>query len=304
MSDNSRLDSPQEPGWINSASFITISIVLHIALAFIFIGRYGYGKAPASFTEVSLVASTPKAPEEAPAGPETAPKAVQPEPEAARNEAPAAPEPDVQAAEPLPETVAEPEPLPADDPGEAPPIPELAGEEPREEPAAEPPAEPDADTQEATADTGRPPEVGNPLALFCTHPRVSVPDGDTGVDYASMGYPEGYERTRYALGHFAFFGQAGGPTIKSMARPSVPYAGAAGAPEGDVVVVLAVRLNSYGRVTGISVLESGGNYYDAAAVNAALGSVFGPAVLDGRPVDCVALLPFRFQRPRAEARTP
>jgi periplasmic protein TonB len=299
VSYNFRIDNPQEPGWINSASFITISIILHLVLVLVFIGHYGYGSAPLKLTEVTLLAAGSPNPQEIKA--KTPPKIAEQKPDAIPEKMPAPPVQHKPAAEkPL-----APPPAPTPKP-EAPleetqaPL-ETAKAEPQPEPQDVPPADAGTTAQADQSDAGQPPVEGNPLALFCTHPRIPLPDEEDAVDYDSLGYPEGYEQKPYALGHYAYFGQAGGPTIRSFARPADPFAGTGNTPPaGDVLVVLAIRLNSFGMVTGIAVLESGGRFYDAAAADAAQRSVFGPAVIDGRPVDCIALLPVRFSQTSAK----
>jgi|GEM_PF-2309088 len=90
----------------------------------------------------------------------------------------------------------------------------------------------------------------------------------------------------------AIFGTENGPKILRMVQPIYPLRARRLRKEGRVV--LRLHLDSIGNVRETEVVESAGLGFDAAALDAMKKSKFLPAIKDGRPAACLALLPVRF----------
>jgi protein TonB len=89
------------------------------------------------------------------------------------------------------------------------------------------------------------------------------------------------------------FGSAGGPGFIHQELPHFPRRAQAQGKEGTVVLRLTV--DHMGRLSHVAVASSAGNGFDEEAIRAIQKSTFSPAVRNGRPVNCVALLSVRFQ---------
>jgi len=89
------------------------------------------------------------------------------------------------------------------------------------------------------------------------------------------------------------FGRRGGPGIIKLERPKYPPRAMSMNKGGAVVLRLVIDKD--GSLRSVDVEKDAGYGFDEAAVEAALRSRFSPAVKDGRPVGCVALLPYRFE---------
>jgi len=251
----------------DGVGFAALSVFLHAALAMALIGSLGSSGRMGVGPELTMVSLETAAP--TPPAPEHAQAPTEPEPVEASK-----PEDVAEDAVPL-ETVADS--LPEDVRDESSPA-----EEPEDKDLA-PEADPPLEEQGGPGDGGK-------FGIFCAH-RDYLPQAVVYADEEETlnpSYPPGLEDWSKAMGGFALFGRAGGPTVKRLARPE-------GYGLGDnIEVLLVLRLDSYGRVAGISVLGSAGYEYDMAAVDVVRRSLFGPAVVGGRPVDCLALLPVRF----------
>jgi len=88
-------------------------------------------------------------------------------------------------------------------------------------------------------------------------------------------------------------GAMGGPQFIQRSIPKYPRIAQRLGVEGSVLLRLAI--DASGKLTGVEVLTGAGNGFDEEAVQAVKRSTFAPAVRNGRPVRCLALLKIRFQ---------
>lgn len=214
-------------------------------------------------------------------------------------------------AQPLEDSSAAEEPIPASDelvPAE-PPKAEAASEDvappvPADpEPVASEDAAPVQEEQSTMQAADTPPETPEG-GYQCDHPTTRCPG--TGMYY---GYADGPSRSHAVAdsgmgkaqtggdtfddGPLSSFGLKDGPKIIEFAKPAYPMQAYRMNVEG--VVILRLKLDDMGRVVRVTVVEPAGNGFDEAAIESVKRSVFGPAVVGGRPVACSALLPFRFR---------
>ena len=88
-------------------------------------------------------------------------------------------------------------------------------------------------------------------------------------------------------------GAVGGPQFIQRALPQYPRLARRLGVEGTVLLRLSI--DASGKLTQAEVVQSAGHGFDEEALRAVRQSVFSPAVREGRPVACVALLHIRFQ---------
>ena len=88
-------------------------------------------------------------------------------------------------------------------------------------------------------------------------------------------------------------GAMGGPHFIQRSVPKYPRMAQRLGVEGSVLLRLAI--DASGKLTSVEVLNGAGNGFDEEAVQAVKRSTFAPAVRNGRPVRCLALLKIRFQ---------
>ncbi len=89
------------------------------------------------------------------------------------------------------------------------------------------------------------------------------------------------------------FGSPGGPRFLRKVMPSYPLFAKKQEKEGTVL--LRVTINERGRVVEVEILKKAGFGFDEEAIKAIRESTFVPAVREGRPLTCKALLPIRFE---------
>ena len=89
------------------------------------------------------------------------------------------------------------------------------------------------------------------------------------------------------------FGSVGGPGFIHRALPHFPRRAQVQGKEGTVVLRLSI--DHEGHLSHVEVVSGAGNGFDEETVRAIQKSTFFPAVRNGRPVNCVALLSVRFQ---------
>jgi len=90
----------------------------------------------------------------------------------------------------------------------------------------------------------------------------------------------------------AVFGTENGPRVLHLVRPEYPLRARRLRQEGRVL--LRLQLDSTGKLRAVDVVKSAGHSFDEAAVSAVKKSQFWPALHDGRPTDCLVLLPIKF----------
>jgi periplasmic protein TonB len=89
------------------------------------------------------------------------------------------------------------------------------------------------------------------------------------------------------------FGSAGGPGFIHRVLPRFPRRAQVQGKEGTVVLRLSI--DHEGHLSHVEIVSGAGNGFDEEAVRAIQKSTFFPAVRNGRPVTCLALLSVRFQ---------
>ncbi|NLV25489.1 MAG: TonB family protein [Deltaproteobacteria bacterium] len=93
----------------------------------------------------------------------------------------------------------------------------------------------------------------------------------------------------------AAFGTRDGPRLVGTIQPEYPSRARRLQKEGQVVIQL--RLDRNGTLCGAKVVKGAGFGFDEAALLAIRKARFRPAVRDGRPAPCLALLSVRFTIP-------
>jgi periplasmic protein TonB len=89
------------------------------------------------------------------------------------------------------------------------------------------------------------------------------------------------------------FGSAGGPGFIHRELPHFPRRAQVHGREGTVALRLTIDHEDH--LSQVEVVSGAGNGFDEEAVRAIQKSTFSPAVRNGRPVTCLALLSVRFQ---------
>lgn len=90
----------------------------------------------------------------------------------------------------------------------------------------------------------------------------------------------------------ARFGTTNGPRVENLVKPKYPFRARRLHKEGRVL--LRLRIDRSGAVRSGEVVESAGYGFDESALEAVRKSRFSPATRNGRPVECLALLPVQF----------
>lgn len=109
------------------------------------------------------------------------------------------------------------------------------------------------------------------------------------------GGKEGIMQARETKGNMIVdteFGSVNGPRFIQRENPAYPQIARRLGKEGRVV--LRLTINEHGEVVNIEVIESAPYGFTESAVTAVKKSRFAPAMKDGRPVTCRAILPIRF----------
>lgn len=88
-------------------------------------------------------------------------------------------------------------------------------------------------------------------------------------------------------------GAMGGPQFIQRSVPRYPRLAQRLGVEGSVLLRLAI--DASGKLSRVEVINGAGNGFDEEAVQAVKRSSFAPAVQNGRPISCMALLKIRFQ---------
>jgi periplasmic protein TonB len=89
------------------------------------------------------------------------------------------------------------------------------------------------------------------------------------------------------------FGSAGGPGFIQRALPRFPRRAQVQGKEGTVV--LRLTIDHEGHLAHVEIVSGAGNGFDEEAVRAIQKSTFSPAVRNGKPVTCLAVLSVKFQ---------
>jgi periplasmic protein TonB len=127
-------------------------------------------------------------------------------------------------------------------------------------------------------------------------PSENASTRSNGVDaggHGSNGYAVEGNSGGHGHGIESTVGAMGGPQFIQRSVPKYPRMAQRLGVEGSVLLRLAI--DASGKLTGVEVLNGAGNGFDEEAVQAVKRSTFAPAVRNGRPVRCLALLKIRFQ---------
>ncbi|WP_333655610.1 energy transducer TonB [Dissulfurispira sp.] len=89
------------------------------------------------------------------------------------------------------------------------------------------------------------------------------------------------------------FGSANAPSFVKKVMPEYPRLARRFGKEGKVV--LRLFIDKHGKLLSAEVIEKAGHGFDEAAINAVKASSFQPARVNGKPVDCKAILPVSFR---------
>ena len=96
----------------------------------------------------------------------------------------------------------------------------------------------------------------------------------------------------------AAFGSSQGPRFVHREMPIYPRLARRSGQEGKVL--LRLTIDDRGGLVDVEALESADPDFTESALVAARRSLYAPAVRDGKPVPCRALLPVRFELRRSE----
>ncbi|MEJ5358330.1 MAG: energy transducer TonB, partial [Desulfobacterales bacterium] len=143
------------------------------------------------------------------------------------------------------------------------------------EPAPPPPAPPPEVTLEAPAPPATAPEP----------PPAAAPPASPPAALAAL--PPAEKEPAPSL-----LGAGGAPAFLKRVLPRYPRLAREMGREGTVVLALAIAAD--GRLEDVEILESAGSDFDEEALRAVRASSFRPAVSEGRPVACRAILPVKF----------
>jgi TonB family protein len=91
----------------------------------------------------------------------------------------------------------------------------------------------------------------------------------------------------------AEFGTKDGPRVLGIIKPDYPLTALRRRREGHVLMQL--EISRTGKLTSANILEPAGYGFDEAALEAVSEVHFSPALRNGEPVACIALLPVHFQ---------
>jgi protein TonB len=206
--------------------------------------------------------------------------------------APPAPPPETKADEkpkPIKRTVATAKPEPVNI---SPPKPETATVN-----HPEPESPPDSMTQAAIASETSPNDTGAATSDAATSGTVGGSSEKS--NHSGGGTPHGRGSgtgTGSGMGSGSgesIFGSVGGPRFIHRELPRFPRMARFQGKEGTVV--LRLSLDHAGRLLHVEVVSGAGQGFDDEAIHAIQKSTFSPAVRNGRPVDCLALLAVQFQ---------
>lgn len=152
--------------------------------------------------------------------------------------------------------------------------------------ASVPKAQPDSDTSsDKPSETAEEAQAASPTTE--SESARSAPYDDSSAHFGGRNFEGHGHAVEYTLG------AKGGPQFIQRAVPRYPRLAQRLGVEGFVLLRLAI--DASGILTGVEVVNGAGNGFDEEAVQAVKRSTFAPAVQNGRPVRCLALLKIRFQ---------
>jgi protein TonB len=118
-------------------------------------------------------------------------------------------------------------------------------------------------------------------------------NGATAGGHSSHGHAVGGNASGQGHGIESTVGAMGGPQFIQRSVPRYPRQAQRLGVEGSVLLRLAI--DASGKLSRVEVVNGAGNGFDEEAVQAVKRSTFAPAVQNGRPISCLALLKIRFQ---------
>ncbi|MFH0995431.1 MAG: energy transducer TonB [Pseudomonadota bacterium] len=174
---------------------------------------------------------------------------------------------------------------------------------PRKKPipaASVPKAQPDSETlsnkpSEVVAETPQAasPQISDGVSELTPSENASTrSEGATAGGHGSHGSAAGGNASGHGHGVESTVGAMGGPQFIQRSVPRYPRLAQRLGVEGSVLLRLAI--DASGKLSRIEVVNGAGNGFDEEAVQAVKRSTFAPAVQNGRPISCLALLKIRF----------
>jgi periplasmic protein TonB len=118
-------------------------------------------------------------------------------------------------------------------------------------------------------------------------------EGTSAGGHGSHGHAVGGKASGHEHGIESTVGAMGGPQFIQRFVPRYPRQAQRLGVEGSVLLRLAI--DASGKLSRVEVVNGAGNGFDEEAVQAVKRSTFAPAVQNGRPVSCLAMLKIRFQ---------
>ena len=156
----------------------------------------------------------------------------------------------------------------------------------------EPQEKPDISVEPEINELRRAPEP-NPSPMENTHMVPAPVALSSSVDAGVSSVPEDNSEAAAGVPREVRFGFGSGPRFLRRVLPRYPRKARRLGIEGRVLLRLAI--DATGRLTRVEVVNGAGNGFDEEAVSAIRQSTYKPAVHDGKPIACEALLPIRFE---------
>lgn len=157
--------------------------------------------------------------------------------------------------------------------------------------ASVPKVQPDSDTSSNALVAAKSPETAEE-AQAASPTTESASAGSASSDGSSA-----HSGGRNVGGHGhaveSIVGAMGGPQFIQRSVPRYPRLAQRLGVEGSVLLRLAI--DASGKLSRVEVVNGAGNGFDEEAIQAVKRSTFVPAVQNGRPISCLALLKIRFQ---------
>jgi periplasmic protein TonB len=167
--------------------------------------------------------------------------------------------------------------------------------------ASVPKAQPDSETlsnrpAEVAAETtsAASPQIADGVSVLTPSENASTrSDGANAGGHGSHDYAMGGTASGHGHDIESTVGAMGGPQFIQRSVPRYPRLAQRLGVEGSVLLRLAI--DASGKLSRVEVVNGAGNGFDEEAVQAVKRSTFAPAVQNGRPISCLALLKIRFQ---------
>ena len=162
--------------------------------------------------------------------------------------------------------------------------------------ASVPKVQPDSDTSSNALVAAKSPETAEEAqAASPTTESTSARSASSDGSSAHSGGRNSRYKSVGGHGHAveSTVGAMGGPQFIQRSVPRYPRLAQRLGVEGSVL--LRLTIDASGKLSRVEVVNGAGNGFDEEAVQAVNRSTFAPAVQNGQPISCLALLKIRFQ---------